>query len=49
LYASTLANTTGPDKLRTSGGNSAKNPLMMDERMVLVAESEGGGMASIVK
>jgi hypothetical protein len=35
--------------LRRSGENSAKKPVRIDDRMVLMAASEGGGMDSIVK
>jgi hypothetical protein len=35
--------------LRKSGAKSAKNPVRIDDRMVLMAASEGGGMDSIVK
>jgi hypothetical protein len=44
-----LASTTGPDRLRTSGLNSARKPLTIEDSMVLVTESDGGGMASMVK
>lgn len=35
--------------LRKSGGNSAKKPVTMDDKMVLTAASDGGGIDSIVK
>jgi hypothetical protein len=35
--------------LRKSGENSARKPVRIDDRIVLMAASEGGGMDSIVK
>lgn len=39
----------GPDMLAKSDGKSARNPEKIDDRMVLMAASDGGGMANIVK
>jgi hypothetical protein len=50
LYASTLALTSGLVSVLISPEKSAaRNPPKMDVRMVLVAASDGGGIASIVK